>query len=32
MKYKFFDNLKVKEVSGQVMFDAEMAAIGIREE
>lgn len=27
-----FDNLKVKEVNGQVMFDAETAAIGIREE
>ena len=29
MKYKFFDNLKVKEVNGQVMFDAETAAIGL---
>ena len=24
-----FDNLKVKEVNGQVMFDAETAAIGL---
>ena len=26
---QFFDNLKVKEVNGQVMFDAESAAMGI---